>query len=913
MNALRNSLEYAKSWKLWAVVVIVVAAGAGGYYGFNALTDSSAEEEAAQTQLVPVTRGDLVNDISVTGTLTYTSRETVTFGQQGFVSDIAVAEGDRVSAGDALAVLDAETVATLEQAIAQARINVRNAEDALDDARNPYTASQIAKAEADVANARLDLQTAEEELSELGALSPDLLAQARIDVLNARADLDATMESKITLVTPTFQEVVKAQADVTAARVALQDAQEELEALINPTQGDIDAAEAEVTQARLDLEAARDAFDSLPSATAVELAKAQAAVADAQLDLENAQEALDEATSPATAEDIAGFQSNIDSAESNLAGALFDLQTVESNADDRIQGAMDDLNTAAGDYNKLFEKWLGLDPAPLSGQSPGTILASHGTDLESIFEGPHIQQMRSQFEVGDLRDDPDTAWNEVVAYSWAVLYPGEVLVDCGNLEAGLHRACVSREFDEAYDAVVEQTANLETVQAEEAEKIRKAMSAVANLEDTLEERRQALSDYLTEAVSSESEIESKVEAVGLAQANLQALKGDLADLTAEPDLLAVEARRQDVTAAETKLADSLEALSQLTTGPDELTLESTKRAVETAESELLDAEAALSELMQATELDLELADREIELAQAKLADAEEALATLLDDPDPIDVQVKQTAVRVAVESLADAEATLLEYSTVDQLEISLRETDVIAARATLDTAIEDLERATLHAPFDGVVIAVNIEEGRQVNANTEAIEIADPSIVEVSGSVDEIDVLFLQIGAQAFVTLEALGAESLPGTVSSIASTGTSQQGIVTYPVTIRVDSSESGQLPEGLSATAQVIIREQTDSVLVPLQALYGSVQAPIVRVVSGNDIVERQVTLGISDDFWVVVEEGLNEGETISMEVVGSSTAGFGGIGATFRAVGGFGGRGPGGGGGGGGGGQGAGGGGR
>ena len=91
------------------------------------------------------------------------------------------------------------------------------------------------------------------------------------------------------------------------------------------------------------------------------------------------------------------------------------------------------------------------------------------------------------------------------------------------------------------------------------------------------------------------------------------------------------------------------------------------------------------------------------------------------------------------------------------------------------------------------------------------------------------------------------------------------------------MDSSESGQLPEGLSATAQVIIREQTDSVLIPLQALYGSVQAPTVRIVSGNDIIEREVSLGISDDFWVVVEDGLNEGETISMEVVGSSTSGI------------------------------------
>ena len=104
----------------------------------------------------------------------------------------------------------------------------------------------------------------------------------------------------------------------------------------------------------------------------------------------------------------------------------------------------------------------------------------------------------------------------------------------------------------------------------------------------------------------------------------------------------------------------------------------------------------------------------------------------------------------------------------------------------------------------------------------------------------------------------------------------------MTYPVKIRVNSTEGARLPEGLSATAQVIIREQTDAILIPLQALYGTSQAPIVRVVNGNDITERPVTIGISDDFWVVVEDGLEEGETISMEVVGSGDPfGFGGFG--------------------------------
>ena len=96
-----------------------------------------------------------------------------------------MAEGDEVSAGDPLASLDDETAANLEKAVAQARVDLRNAEEALEEAWNPYTAAQIAKAESDVANARLDLHDAEEALNDLGVVSPDLLAQARIDIPDA--------------------------------------------------------------------------------------------------------------------------------------------------------------------------------------------------------------------------------------------------------------------------------------------------------------------------------------------------------------------------------------------------------------------------------------------------------------------------------------------------------------------------------------------------------------------------------------------------------------------------------------------------------------------------------------------------------------------------------------------------------
>ena len=886
-----------KSVKLWAGVVLLIAAGAGGYVGFNALTDSGTEDDSVQTQLVPVTRGNLVNDVSVTGTLTYAARETVSFGQQGVVSEITVSEGDEVSAGDPLAKLDEESSANLEKAVAQARIDLRNAEDALEEARNPYSAAQVAQAEADVANARLDLQEAEEESNELGVVSPDLLAEARIDILNATADLESANENKVTLVTPALQDIAKAQSNVTAARLALQDAEDDLEALLSPTDTDIAAAESDVSTARLNLEAARDALESLTNVDPLDLAKARAAVADAELDVEAAQAAVDEATTPATADDIADYQAAIDSAADTLVGARFDLDAAERNAEKKIGDASADLESAQADYNAVFVKWLGMNIAPDFGRSHEEILGSHDTDLEGLFGDSRIRELKARSEGGVLEDDPATPWNEAVVSTWAVFYPGDLLVDCGNLEPGPSRACIKDEFVDAYELVVELAAVHETVEAEEAEKVRKASVAVSRAEDSLETQRRALDDYLvdvSESGSTESEIKSKVEALAVARATLKSLEEDLKDLTAGPTAIEYESKQKDIALAETKLEDALETLASLTGEPDKLLIESRKSAVETAKADLLDAETTLAELTQASELDIELADREIELAEAKVADAKDALSALLEDPDPLDVAAKQTAVRLAEETLAEAEATLAEYNSVDQLEIELRQADVVSAKAALDTAAADLANATLRAPFDGVVVAVNVEVGQQVNANTEAIEIADPSVVEVSGSVDEIDVLYLQTGAEAIVSLEALGSQTLRGTVSSIATSGTAQQGIVTYPVTIRVESTENIQLPEGLSATAQVIIREQTDALLVPLQALYGSVQAPMVKVVIGNNVVDRQVTLGINDDFWVVVEDGLREGETVSMEVVGTGTNEFGGLDATFRAVGGFGGAG-------------------
>lgn len=76
-------------------------------------------------------------------------------------------------------------------------------------------------------------------------------------------------------------------------------------------------------------------------------------------------------------------------------------------------------------------------------------------------------------------------------------------------------------------------------------------------------------------------------------------------------------------------------------------------------------------------------------------------------------------------------------------------------------------------------------------------------------------------------------------------------------------------KLKEGLSATAVVILREEKNVLLVPTQSIYGTYDKPTVQVWVEGKIEERAVKLGNTDDFWIVVLDGLTEGEKIITEV--------------------------------------------
>jgi RND family efflux transporter MFP subunit len=358
------------------------------------------------------------------------------------------------------------------------------------------------------------------------------------------------------------------------------------------------------------------------------------------------------------------------------------------------------------------------------------------------------------------------------------------------------------------------------------------------------------------------------------------------DVLARLDSTSVESQEEAVARARIAVRDAEDALENAQNPYTELEIAAANATVEQARQQLLDAQ---------TRGPLKIADAEYAVSLAS-QNYNNALVSYMNSSISSEqlenVRRKLEAAKLDLESVEqnankavlDAQGNLVKAEdalgnmTVDPLEVALKQSNLDSAKAALDDALEQLESAKegypVVAPFDGVVAEVDVEPGDEVNANTVVLKLVDPSVIEVSASVDEVDVSQVQQGQNASISLDAISGLELSGNVSSISSFANSQSGVVSYSVTITVTSIPSGvQLREGMSATATITNQLASNVLLVPTKAISGkSTNNPVVTVMVNSMSEVRSVKLGASNDTSTEVVSGLNAGD---MVVVTSSTS--------------------------------------
>lgn len=200
-------------------------------------------------------------------------------------------------------------------------------------------------------------------------------------------------------------------------------------------------------------------------------------------------------------------------------------------------------------------------------------------------------------------------------------------------------------------------------------------------------------------------------------------------------------------------------------------------------------------------------------------------------------------------------------------ELTIAEAAVEQARAAHEAARRNLEKATLTAPFDGVVAAVNVVVGETAPAGLPAISLVDISGFRITVNVDELDVARLRGGLPAEVTLDALPDVTLTGKVERIGPAAMLVEGAVVYPVVIALDPTDA-PVRAGMSANVTIRVEELTDQLLIPnwvvrIDSTTG--QPYVYRRTASGDLERVDVRLGVRHEGYSQVLSGLKEGDVL------------------------------------------------
>ena len=200
------------------------------------------------------------------------------------------------------------------------------------------------------------------------------------------------------------------------------------------------------------------------------------------------------------------------------------------------------------------------------------------------------------------------------------------------------------------------------------------------------------------------------------------------------------------------------------------------------------------------------------------------------------------------------------------------------AKASLESAQDRLDDYMVTSPITGTVVEKTVKAGDNVgtgsNSNNTLCIIYDLTYLEMTLNIDELDIDNVEVGQTVNVTSDAKEGQTFTGVVTKVSVVGTTSGGTTTYPVTVRIDDTDG--LRPGMNVDAEIVLSSADGVLAIPSLAVNrGDTVLVTSDSPSAANALEQeapegyayvQVTTGISDDSYIEISSGLQEGDTVA-----------------------------------------------
>jgi HlyD family secretion protein len=206
-------------------------------------------------------------------------------------------------------------------------------------------------------------------------------------------------------------------------------------------------------------------------------------------------------------------------------------------------------------------------------------------------------------------------------------------------------------------------------------------------------------------------------------------------------------------------------------------------------------------------------------------------------------------------------------------EISQKKLAIEQAQSQLEEAKQTLNELILVSRSPGIVIISNnwstdnkYQVGDQCWPGQPLVQLPDLSELKATVKINEVDISKIKKGLNVEIRPDAYSGQLYQGEVVSVANLAVNKErnsDIKVFPVEVLITDLNDAKLMPGLTVSCKIIIDEINNVMFVPLEAIFSEMEQDYVFIKSGGSFKRRDVKTSLTNNDYVIIEEGLDEGD--------------------------------------------------
>ncbi len=337
--------------------------------------------------------------------------------------------------------------------------------------------------------------------------------------------------------------------------------------------------------------------------------------------------------------------------------------------------------------------------------------------------------------------------------------------------------------------------------------------------------------------------------------------------------------RANIVAAEAELKNILEGEGIIKLRELEMEEERDKAAFEQAQQKVDDLQDMLKSGF-ITQNELKKAEIELKEADSKYDFTKQRRKIFLEFTRPSQIEKAKRKARESKEKLAQLGEVAEYLVSLQAASLQKEQSRLEGLQEKYQRALSELKKASIAAPIPGLVIyneipasgkSRKIQVGDAVWSHQGLISLPDISQMLVDTQVREIDIHKVEMEQDVHVKVDAYPDKTYTGKVHLIGSLAKADRNLPTgtkyFQIQVLLQESDP-RLRPGMTARVEILVDRFEDVLYVPLEGVFEKDGQKVCYAVKGKGTDERIVQIGKLNDDFIIIKDGLKEGEQIYLQ---------------------------------------------